>query len=264
MIIDIHTHCFPDNVAQRAMAIRSQKFGINPATDGTVSGLKNSMLKSHVNISVIQNIASKPEKNIEINRWAASVQDENIMSFGTIHPDSPNWKEEIRWLTSHGFKGVKVHGDCQNYFVDDPCLFKIYEAIFDAGLIILFHSGVDRAFSEPFHTTPSRLKKVLDVFPGSPMIAAHMGGYKYWEDAEKHLLGRDIYFDTAYSIHELGIEKATKLIKAHGPEKVLFGTDSPWRDQATDISLIQSLNLNHEDITGILGNNAKKLLNLDK
>lgn len=264
MIIDIHTHCFPDKVAQRAIYVRSQKFGLTPATDGTVGGLKRSMLNSDVNISVLQNIASKPEKNMEINRWAASVQDDNIFSFGSIHPDFPNWKEEIIWLASHGFKGVKVHGDCQNYFVDDPHLFKIYEAIFDAGLIILFHSGVDTAFSEPFHTTPARLKKVLDTFSGSPIIAAHMGGYRYWDDAEKYLLGKDIYFDTAYSIHELGIERATDFIKTHGPEKILFGTDSPWRDQAMDISLIKLLKLNPDEINGILGNNAKKLLQLDK
>jgi predicted TIM-barrel fold metal-dependent hydrolase len=138
----------------------------------------------------------------------------------------------------------------------------IYEVVFNAGLIILFHSGVDYAFKEPFFCTPKRLGKVLDAFPAASMVAAHMGGYRYWDDVEDHLLGRNIYFDTAYSIHELGKERAETFIRQHGAEKVLFGTDSPWRDPAMDISIIKSLDFSNEEINGILGNNAKKLLEL--
>lgn len=264
MIIDIHVHCFPDEVAPRSISVRSQKFGIIPVTDGTVAGLKVSMSESGVNTSVLHPIALKPEQTIKMNRWAASVKDKGIISFGTIHPDFSDWKQEIKWLVNKGFKGVKFHADCQGYYVDDPHMLNIYEKVFDAGLIILFHSGVDLAFTEPFNCTPLRLRKVLDTFPGAVMIAAHMGGYRYWDDVEKHLLGRNIYFDTAYSIHELGMERAEKFIRQHGAEKVLFGTDSPWRNQTMDISLIKSLNLDRKDINGILRNNAKKILGIDQ
>lgn len=263
MIIDMHVHCFPDKFAPRSISARSQKFGIIPKSDGTIKGVEVSMSKACVNISVLQPIALKPVQTVKMNRWAADIKNDGITSFGTIHPDYPDWKHEIKWLAAEGFKGIKFHADCQGYFVDDPHMLSIYQAVFDAGLIILFHSGVDLAFTEPFHCTPSKLRKVLDTFPGAIMIAAHMGGYRYWDDVEKYLLGRDIYFDTAYSIHEMGLERAEKFIKQHGTDKILFGTDFPWRDHATDISLIKSLDFAHEDINKILGNNAKKLLGLD-
>lgn len=262
MIIDIHVHCFPNEVAPQAIASRSQRFRLAPLTDGTVKGLQNLMAETGIDLSVAQPIAAQPQQTIKMNRWAASSKEEGVISFGTIHPDFLDWKQEIKWLAGQGIKGVKFHADCQGYYVDDRHMLAIYEAIFEAGLIILFHSGADRAFAEPFHCTPSRLRKVLDTFPGSPIIAAHMGGYKYWDDVEKYLLGQDVYLDTAYSIHEMGLEKTQKFIKRHGPEKVLFGTDSPWRHQAQDIALLRKLELKDEDLNAILGNNAKKLLGI--
>ena len=262
MIIDIHMHCFPDEVASRSIAVRSQKFGILPVTDGTIGGVKTSMSMSGVDFGVLQPIAMKPEQTVKMNRWSHNVQDEKIISFGTIHPDFPNWKQEIKWLSYGGFKGVKFHADCQGYYVDNIKMLRIYEAVFNEGLIILFHSGMDRAFTEPFYCTPLRRKKVLDTFPAARIIAAHMGGYRYWDDVEKYLIGTDIYLDTAYSIPELGIKRTEKIIKQHGADRILFGTDSPWSSQASDISLIRSLNLNSEDINLILGNNAKRILGL--
>jgi len=262
LVIDIHVHCFPDEVAQRSISVRSQMFRIAPVIDGTVRGVKTSMIESGVDVCVLQPIAMKPEQTVKMNRWAVNVKDERVISFGTIHPDFPNWRQEIKWLAREGIKGVKFHSDCQGYYVDDVHMFDIYEAVFNEGLIALFHSGVDRAFQQPFHCTPSRLRKVLNAFLGARIIASHMGGYRYWDDVEKYLIGSDIYFDTAYSIHELGKDRAEIFIKNHGVEKILFGTDSPWRNQAMDISLIKSLDLDIDDIHGILGNNAAKLLGL--
>jgi predicted TIM-barrel fold metal-dependent hydrolase len=262
MIIDIHIHCYPDDVADRSTTARSQKFRIKPKTDGTIAALKASMAKAGVNLGVLQPIAMKPEQTIKMNKWAATRNEEGVISFGTVHPDFCDWKNEISRLAAQGFKGIKFHADCQGYFADDPHMLNIYEEVFNAGLIILFHSGLDRAFTEPFHCTPLRLSKVLDTFPGATMIAAHMGGFEYWDDVEKYLLGRDIYLDTAYSIPVMGKERTEKFIKQHGAEKVLFGTDSPWSDQAEEIARIRTLNLQMDEINGILGNNAKRILQI--
>jgi predicted TIM-barrel fold metal-dependent hydrolase len=258
----MHIHCFPDNVASKSISARSEKFGIIPKTDGTVSGLKKSMLEAGVDAGVLLPIAIKPDQTVKMNRWAVCIEEEGVISFGTLHPDYSNWKKEIFWLRDNGFKGIKFHADCQGYYVDDPYMLNIYQYVIEAGLVMLFHSGVDYAFTEPFHCTPQRLERVLDTFQGAKIIAAHMGGYKYWDDAEKYLLGKDVFLDTAYSIPEMGAERAEKFIKRHGADKILFGTDSPWSRQAEDISLIRSLKLAGEDIDLILGNNARKLLGI--
>ena len=115
MIIDIHTHCFPDNLAPRAISTLANKANIQPYTDGTINGLKKSMKTAGINISFIQPIATKPEQTTGINKWAIESQDENIRFFGTLHPDFPYWKDEIKVLAQAGIKGIKFHPDYQNF-----------------------------------------------------------------------------------------------------------------------------------------------------
>jgi predicted TIM-barrel fold metal-dependent hydrolase len=128
--------------------------------------------------------------------------------------------------------------------------------------VILFHAGIDIGLPEPCHCTPYRLRKVIDLFPGSNIVAAHMGGWSCRDDVEKYLLGREVYFDTSFSFDGLGSAKMERVIKEHGVRKILFGTDSPWTDQASEIANIKSMNFSTEEADLILGNNAKKLLSL--
>ncbi len=262
MIIDIHTHCFPDTLAPRAIAILKEKSGIPVYTDGTVNNLKISMKTAGIDICVLQPIATKPEQTTNINRWAIDVQDDGIVSFGTIHPEFAGWKEEIKYLAASGIKGIKLHPEYQDFYVDDPKLYPIYEALFTEGLFVLFHAGVDLGYTGPYHCTPSRLANVLDSFPGAKIIAAHMGGYRYWEDVEKYLVGREICLDTSFTYNDLGPEAMVSIIKNHGTGKILFGTDSPWTDQSREVANIRSLDLSSEDLALILGGNATGLLAL--
>lgn len=262
MIIDIHSHCFPDVLAARAISTLTERAGIPAYTDGTVNGLKRSMNEAGIDVCVLQHIATKPDQTVNVNRWAAEIQNENIICFGSIYPDFHDWKEEIKWLTHAGIKGVKFHPEYQDFYVDDEKVYPIYEALFQAGLVVLFHAGMDLGFPPPYHCPPSRLSKVLDAFPGAKIIAAHMGGYRYWDDVEKYLLGRDVYLDTSFAYNDLGPEAMKSLIKDHGTGKILFGSDSPWTEQSGEVANIKSLNLTDEEIGSILGGNAASLLSL--
>lgn len=262
MIIDIHTHTFPDSLAARAIVTLTGKAQIPAYTDGTVSNLKSSMKAAGIDICVLQHIATKPEQTVNVNRWAVDVQDADIISFGSIHPEFADWKSEIRRLAASGIKGVKFHPEYQDFYVDDKKLFLIYDALCEAGLIILFHAGEDLGFPPPCHCTPPRLSKVLDTFPGAKIIAAHMGGFRYWDEVEEYLLGRDIYLDSSFALNDMTPERMVDLIKAHGTDKILFGTDSPWTDQAREVAKIKSLNLAGEELDAIFSGNAKQLLDL--
>ncbi|MGI6706318.1 MAG: amidohydrolase family protein [Clostridia bacterium] len=262
MIIDIHVHCFPDMLASKAIATLAEKGEIESYTDGTVTALKNSMDRAGVHVSVLQPIATKPQQTVGINRWAVSVQNERIFTFGTIHPEHPRWEEEIKWLKKQGIKGVKFHPDYQQFYVDDKRVYPLYEKLFAEGMILLFHAGLDIGFPPPYHCTPERLAKVLDTFPGGVMIAAHMGGYRYTEDVKRYLAGREIYLDTSFSFKDMGAALMSELIKQHGVEKILFGSDSPWGKQTVEVSHIRSLGLGDEHVKAILGKNAARLLGL--
>ena len=87
-----------------------------------------------------------------------------------------------------------------------------------------------------------------------------MGGYALWDDVEKYLIGRNLYLDTSFSLEDLGEDRMISMIKKHGPDMVLFGTDSPWTGQAEEIEKLRNLNLKSNEIDGILGENARILL----
>ncbi|MEI6519732.1 MAG: amidohydrolase family protein [bacterium] len=266
MIIDFHAHIFTDSVAKNALPVLAERAKLNPHTDATASGLIESMAVAGIDYSVIANIATRVEQVKKINKWGVELSNEckNIISLGTMHPGMSfdEIKQEVAYLSKNNIKGIKMHPDYQNFFVDDKNVFMMYQVIADAGLFILFHSGVDIGLPGEIHCTPQRLLSLMEKNDKLKVVAAHMGGYQMWDEVEKYLIGTDVYLDTCFSIEEIGIEKSTALMKKHGLNKILFGTDSPWKNQSEELKLIKSLPLSVDNIQLITGNNARKILQL--
>ncbi len=62
MIVDIHTHVFPDELAPRAVAVLSGNSSVQPFTDGTCAGLRASMSRAGIDRAAVMPIATKPEQ----------------------------------------------------------------------------------------------------------------------------------------------------------------------------------------------------------
>ena len=262
MIIDFHVHCFNDELAAKAVPQLAKCANIPARLDGTILSLKESMKKAGVDKSVVLSIATKPSQTEKINNWTALIQDDSIIGFGSIHPENENWKEELLRLKENGIKGIKLHPDYQKFFVDDKKKYPIYEEAIEQGLIIIFHAGVDIGLPEPYHATPERLRRVIDDFPGGKFVAAHMVGFKYWDEVEKYLVGTEIYFDTSYSVRFMNEQQVRRIINNHGYKKILFATDSPWGDQSEEVQKIREFSFGYEIESAILGLNARELLGI--
>lgn len=262
MIIDFHAHCFPDELARRAIPLLASRAGIKAYLDGTVKDLCRSMKDAGVSMSVVQPVATRPQQVRKINEWARNSQSTELLFFAAFHPDLDHPVEEIKRIKDAGFKGIKLHPDYQKFFVDEERMFHIYEAIFKEDLIILFHAGVDVGLPPPVHCIPKRLSKMIEHFPGGKIVAAHMGGYLCWDGVESELVGKEVFFDTSFSFSKLGKERMSRLILEHGPDKILFATDSPWTDQKEEIERIRGLGLPEDLTRKILGLNAMSLLGL--
>lgn len=260
MIIDMHTHCFPDQLAARALDTLQRVSALPVYHDGTAADLARQTRLAGIDLAVIQPIATKPEQTMTINRWALNLQDPALLSFGTLHPGFADWAAEVCWLKQNGFRGIKMHPEYQQFFVDDERYFPIYQAVFQAGMAILFHTGVDVAYHAPFHCPPDRLAHVIDAFPDNRIIAAHMGGYRFWDDVEKYLIGRPIFLDTSFSMPELGPRRMTRMMRSHGLDRILFGSDAPWTSQSASLADIRTLDLTAEEQAAVLGGNAARLL----
>ncbi len=262
MLIDFHTHCFPDKIAERAIEKLSfVSGGLTPYYNGTLGGLKDTMKAQGVDMSVVLNIATNAHQQASVNDFAASVNGDGIVSFGSIFPDSKDALYELERIKSLGLKGVKLHPDYQGFFVDDDKMIPIYKKISSLGLITVFHAGLDYGFAPPYGATPERMERALKHFD-SPVIAAHWGGIDSAEGVVRHLCGKDIYFDTSFGYSMLPKYYAEKILETHGTDKMLFGTDGPWHTAEMEFKLLNTLSISDEDMQKITHKNAQKLLNL--
>ncbi len=262
MLIDFHTHCFPERIAN--IALEKLSFvsgGLYPYTNGTVEGLCDNMARHGVDKAVVLNIATNATQQSKVNDFAASINKNNIISFGSIFPDSEDWQNELERIKEMGLKGVKLHPDYQGFNVDDEKMKPIYKKIGQLGLITVFHAGFDYGFAPPYHATPDKMERALKWFD-SPVVAAHWGGIDCGELVLKHLCGKDIYFDTSFGYGNMPKYYAQKILDAHTPNKMLFGTDSPWHTAEMELRLLNSLSLNENELEKIKHLNAEKLLNI--
>ena len=180
---------------------------------------------------------------------------------GALHPLASGWPQHLEEMLSLGFGLLKLHPDYQGFSVGDPRLLPFFAAVRDAGVTIIFHAGEDPSFTAPFGGPPRMIAALLEQLPGLTAYASHMGGFKMWDEAEECLLGREeVLIDTSFSFGYLPDERIRSMILRHGADRVLFGTDSPWLDQAAEVANIRRLKLGDKAEEAIFSANAMRWL----
>ena len=262
MIIDFHAHMFPDKIAGRTLDYLSGIFGASPFADGTHGGLCDSMKNAGVDISIALPAVTKVSQVDSINRFASGFTEGPVISFGGIHPACENYKEILKEIKNLGMKGIKLHPDYQDMYFDDIRYEHIIDMASELGLITVVHAGVDPKCPDDVHCTPKMARKILDEVKPEKLVLAHMGGNEMWDEVEKYLVGQNVYFDTGVILDKMPQEQFLRIIRDHGAERVLFGTDSPWADQAHFVRLLKEMPLDGKVKEAIFAENAKKLLKI--
>jgi len=260
-IIDFHAHCFPDDLAPRAVErVLTTSPGAKNWTDGTMAGLRRSMKASGVTKSVVLPVATRASQVTTINRGAPLLRAADIVPFGALHPAAENIDKEISFMKANAIRGIKLHPEFQNFNMDDPSVFPMYEALAEAGLIVVFHTGTDPGPFTNDHSLPHMLAAVHRAFPRLRIVAGHMGGHQVWDEVEKHLAGLPLYFETSTAPTNFSPERFVRLCRRHGIERILFGTDTPWFDQKSDREWIDGCGLTDNEKELVFHKNAERLL----
>ena len=277
MIIDFHAHTFPDKIADAALSkLRAASHTIS-FTNGTASGLRESMKEASIDWSVVLPVATNPLKVESINDLSAALTErDGLVYFGCIHPDMENPKEEIARIARMGLKGIKIHPVYQGVDIDDLRFLRSLDAAAEHNLIVVTHNGDDIGFPGVVHCTPQMTRNALKQVGSVKLVLAHMGGWKNWESVADALLDTSVYLDTAFSLGALvqseprhyspeeerllSEEDFCALVRAFGAQRILFGTDSPWSDQKKEVEAISVLPLTADEKKRIFSENAKQLL----
>lgn len=281
MIIDFHTHVFPDSISEKALHKLATAACCAPHTAGTLDSLRYSMEKNGVDYSVTLPAVTNPMKVTKINDQVIEDLEKNfnqgIIGFGGMHPAFTDYKAECKRLREHGVKGIKLHPAYQEMDINSMEMKRVIEAASNEGLVVLTHAGIDIGLYDKNYCSVEQILDVVDTVHPEKFVLAHMGNWAQWDQVESDLAGADVYLDTAFTIGEIspyegaqaGPYRATlsdhdfvRICRKHGFDRILFATDSPWQDQGYYIDLIKEMNLGEERNNSIFYKNAAELLGL--
>lgn len=263
MLIDFHTHTFPDKLAPRALSSLSDKSGgLVPVTDGTMADTALKMREWGVNCRVMLSIATNPHQQKNVNDFAIANNTPDVIAFGSVHPDAPDAIDELGRLKAAGLKGVKLHPEYQAFDIDDRRMYPIYDCCQQLGFVVSFHTGKDLGFPDTLHAPPAAIARMMRDFPHLKAVMAHMGGCFLWSEALDYVAGLPCYIDTSFTSGYLDKNLMEQLIDKHGAQRVLFGSDCPWASSKETFDFVDSLNISDEKKEQIFYQNAKSLLGL--
>jgi len=285
MIIDFHTHTYPDKIAE--MVIKKLTNGVSNTafTNGTEKGLEESCIGNQIDKAVVLPVVTNPKQVETVNRIAieTNMKKGKLISFGGLHPDNTEYRRIIHNLEMEGVAGIKLHPIFQGVDFDDIKYLRIMDCAYEYGLIVSVHAGLDVTNPTLMTASVEKIRKVLKAVTPRKLILAHMGGHLCWNEAEGMLadylasapLGSELYLDTAFSLPSpiasqnvlkqydfLSNEQFLRLVRLIGADHVLFGTDSPWTDQGPSIDAVRNSGLTEKEISRILYENGRELLSL--
>ena len=280
-VVDFHTHTFPDAIAARAVSQLSGASHTLAFTDGTQAALIASMRRAGIHRSVILPVATHPRQVVKVNDAALRTNEDTartgLVSFACMHPDFEGWYDELKRVRDAGIRGIKLHPPYQGVDFDDPRTLRILGRAAELELCVVVHAGLDVGLPEAVRATPKMILRACREVGPMRLILAHMGGWRCWDEVEDLLPPTGVYLDTSFTLgrmtpngdgyyqrdEELQLmtgERFTRLIRAFGPERVLFGTDSPWADQRQALEEFRKLPLAPDEQRMILSGNAQKML----
>lgn len=257
-VFDFHTHIYPERIAARSVEKMREHYHLYANSSGLVDNLHTCAKEAQVDYMLVLAVASKPAQPSTINKWLAQHLSDHLLGFGGLHPHSKHLERDVEQLMQLGMCGVKLHPDFQHVPADDPSMDAVLDLAVQHHLPVVIHSG---DVLTPY-SSPIRIAHILERFPELTLIVPHLGGYSEWDESERHIIGKNCYIDTSSALWALPPEKSLALIRRHGVERVLFGTDYPLATQADELERFHRLGLTDEEEQLILFENAKELLGL--
>lgn len=269
MLIDFHTHAFPNSIAEKTIEKLAATAHTVPHHNGTVEGLCRAAEDGGIDRSVVLPVLTAPRQFESVNRFAAEHNGQNgLIFFGGIHPDNEQPEDKLDTLQAMGFQGIKLHPDYQNTYLSDARYIRIVRHCVRIGMTVVTHAGQDPLCPDNVHATVEDIERLLDgVYRGdtpdrATLVLAHLGGAGQLEAVEDRLAGAPVYLDTAFMLDRVPAEQVVRLCRRHGTERVLFATDSPWGDPREFVRIFRTLPFTEEEQQNILWRNAASLLGI--
>jgi predicted TIM-barrel fold metal-dependent hydrolase len=284
MIIDAHIHLFTPaivaNVSQRRGLVAQLRLQTQAAPQRLgLASLATAMQGAGVDLALhLPTANAAGVANANERALAACSNHPFLATAGTLHPRAPDIPGHLARLKAAGVRAIKLCSFSQGFALDGGPAQAMWAAIETFNrqgetpfFVVLdtYYGAAEHFVCAPEHvTTPARLAGLVRDFAGIRFVGAHMGGLGAPEDILLSGLpaAPNLYLDTSNAAHTLSQDGFLKLLKIHGPEHILFGTDWPWFDPGEEIGLIDGLlkaaGFSKPQRSLVFGKNAAHLLGL--
>ena len=169
----------------------------------------------------------------DTNRWLGQMQRAyrgRFAGFADVLKEGAYFMEDAPYVLEegvkeHGLRGLKLHPQNLQLDADSLEYVPLYRKAAELGVPVVVHSNPCRV---GFHDNcaPDKISKMLRVFPDVTVITAHMGGMK-WQDALTGCGYVDMSGVLPWFVEVYGIRQTNRILRAFGPERLIFGTDYP-------------------------------------
>lgn len=282
MIIDSHVHTFPDKIAPTVIDALQAKAASKAYTTGTDSALRHSMQTAGIDVSILLPVMTNTAQVQKLNDIALKKNERfpetGLFSLGGMHPDYEDYAGELKRIASRGITGIKLHPAYQGVDLDDIRFLRIIGKAAELGLAVVIHAGWDIGIMHHNFSSVEHILTVIKCVAPEKFVLAHMGGWKDWDSVESDLCGAPVYFDTSFSTGAytppdgtvlppektklLSKEQFARIIRKHGCDKILFGTDSPWSEQSRAVRDIKMQAFSQRETEMIFEKNAKNVFRI--
>ncbi|WP_422445637.1 amidohydrolase family protein [Thermoanaerobacterium sp. DL9XJH110] len=243
MIFDFHVHL--------GTTSRGKKFSV----DDLIAAMNYFGIQK-AGLSVLAGVSMK-EQNDAVAEAMGKYPD-RIVGYGYINPRDPQAIEEVhRCLKDLKMKGIKFHSWKHGYYPDNCLqLHDVIDAIEPYKVPILTHTGTASL------SLPQQWAAVAEKHPNATFVFAHIGYYDFGYgcvECAKRL--PNVYVETSGQ-HEIPVLE--KALQDLGPERIIFGSDWPYKYIGSEMEKFKCLNLTEDKRRAIFYENARKLWRLEE
>lgn len=266
MLIDFHTHAFPDKIASRALSSLSPRVNSLPLTNGSVSGLLTRMDEWGVDRAVVCNIATNPKQTVNVNNFAMetnALHSDRLTALGSVNPGFEDIPGELKRIADSGIPGIKIHPEYMGHNVDDPVFDPVFEIAAALDLFVITHAGFDAYSPSRVFANPDAILRRIHRSSKTKFVCAHWGSNMMWHETFDKLLGENIWIDTSLCVFSaLDKNFAVQMLNKHDSSRILFASDCPWDSAGKTFAYLDSLPISDDLKEKIFYANAEILLKI--
>ena len=201
----------------------------------------------------------------------AAVQNPDvIVPFASVDPARPDALDRVRQAAAAGARGFKFHPNLQAFFPNDERAYPLYDAIAEAGVPALFHSGHSGIGTgvpggggfRLKYSNPMCLDDVAADFPELQIVLAHPS-FPWQDEAISVCLHKaNVWIDLSGWSPKYFPPQLVQYANTQLRTKVLFGSDYPLITPDRWLSDFAGAPLKDDVRPLILKENAARLLGL--